>query len=63
MYPGFINFLADHGTTWIHCQHHINIGDGIIVVRGKHEGCLGQVLAPTAKCYKIRLAASQGFNT
>ena len=63
MSPGFINCLSDHRTTRIHRRHRINVGDGVIVVRGKHEGRLGQVLSSTAKCYKILLVASRGFDT
>ena len=62
MPPGFIKCITKPKTTQIHRRHHINAGDGVIVVRGKHEGRLGQVLASTAKCYKILLVRSQGFD-
>jgi hypothetical protein len=63
MPPGFIKCIAKPKPTQNHRRHHINVGDGVIVVRGKHKGRLGQVLASTAKCYKILLVASQGFDT
>jgi hypothetical protein len=62
MPPGFIKCITKPKTTQIHRRHHINVSDGIIVVRGKHEGRLGQVLASTAKCYKILLVRSRGFD-
>jgi hypothetical protein len=47
--PVLINSFSDHRTSRIHRRHHINVGDGVIVVRDKHEGRLGQLLASTAK--------------
>jgi hypothetical protein len=63
MPPGFIKCIANPTTTQNHRRHHIKVGNGIVVVRGKHEGRLGQVLAFTAKCYKIHLVESRGFDT
>jgi len=63
MTPGFIECITNPRTTRNHRRHHIKVGDGIIVVRGKHEGRLGQVLASTRKCYKIHLVESRGFDT
>jgi hypothetical protein len=62
MPSGFIKCITNRRTTRIHRQHCINVGDGIIIVRGKLEGHLGLVLASTAKFYIILLVWSQGFD-